>query len=83
MWDPRTADEAWQSIITNAIRFLYLIAVIYALWWGFLMLTAWWKEEQMKKWRTVIIQALIGLVVIWLANSIVRFVVNNLLSWAN
>jgi hypothetical protein len=50
-----------------------------------MILTAGWAEEKVKKWRTVITQALIGLVVIWLANSIVSFVVNSIIwgwSWA-
>lgn len=86
VWDKDTADIAVQKIIWNATKFLYLIAVIYALWGWFQMLTAWWKEEQMKKWRTIIVQALIWLIVIWLANSIVALVVNSLLwgwsTWA-
>ena len=76
-------DVESQRLISNAIKFLYLIAVVYALWGWFLMLTAWWKDEQMKKWRTIIVQALIWLVVIFLANSIVWFVVWSILwDWA-
>lgn len=78
-------DVEAQRLIGNAIKFLYLVAVIYALWGWFLILTAWWAEDKVKKWRTVITQALIGLVVIWLANSIVSFVVWSLLwgwTWA-
>lgn len=85
VWDKDPLDIAVQKIIWNATKFLSLIAVIYALWGWFLMLTAWWKDEQMKKWRTIIMQALIWLIVIWLANSIVSFVVNSLLwgwTWA-
>lgn len=39
-WPGQTADQSIQTIIGNAIWFLYLVAVVYALWWGFLMLTA-------------------------------------------
>ncbi|MDD3302953.1 MAG: pilin [Candidatus Gracilibacteria bacterium] len=73
------ADSEVQRLISNAMKFLYLIAVVYALWGGFLILTAGGKDEQVKKGRTVIIQAAIGLVVIWLANSIVYFVVNSII----
>ena len=73
------ADTAVQTLIKNAMLFLYLLAVIYWLWGGFLILTAWWKEDNVKKWRTVIVQALIGLVVIWLASSLVQFLVTSIL----
>ncbi len=85
VWDPRPVDESVQSLVGKAIWFLYLVAVVYSLYGWFLILTAWWKEDQVKKWRTVIIQALIGLVVIWLSNSIVKLVVESILwgwTWA-
>lgn len=79
-WSNDWADTAVQTLIKNAMLFLYLIAVIYGLWGGFLILTAGWKEDNVKKWRTVIVQALIWLVVIWLASSIVQFVVASILN---
>ncbi len=81
-WSNDWADTAVQSLIKNAMLFLYLVAVIYGLWGGFLILTAWWKEDNVKKWRTVIVQALMWLVVIWLASSIVQFLVSSIL-WVN
>lgn len=81
-WSNESADTAIQVLIKNAMMFLYLVAVIYGLWGGFLILTAWWKEDNVKKWRTVIVQALIWLVVIWLASSIVQFLVVQIL-WSN
>lgn len=74
-----SADNAVQSLITNAIGFLYLIAVVYALWGGFNILTAGGDEEKVKKGKTVLIQAAIGLVVIWLASSIVNWIVTKIL----
>lgn len=44
-----SADDAVQVLITNAISFLYLIAVIFALWGGFNILTAGGDEEKVKK----------------------------------
>lgn len=78
-WSNDWADTAVQTLIKNAMLFLYLVAVVYGLWGGFLILTAWGKEDNVKKWRTVIVQALIGLVVIWLASSIVQFLVTSIL----
>lgn len=74
-----SADNAVQSLITNAIGFLYLVAVIFALWGGFNILTAGGDEEKVKKGKTILIQAAIGLVVIWLASSIITFIVTKIL----
>ena len=74
-----SADNAVQVLITNAISFLYLVAVVYALWGGFNILTAGGDEEKVKKGKTVLIQAAIGLVVIFLASSIVNWVVTKIL----
>ena len=66
------------TIVLNAIKwlmgFLYIIAVIYWLygWWN--ILTAWWDEKKVWTWKTIIINALIWLVVIFLASTIVTFV---------
>jgi len=76
------ADSAIQVLITNAISFLYLIAVVYALWGGFNILTAGGDEEKVKKGKTVLIQAAIGLVVIFLASSIVQWIVASILGTA-
>ncbi len=78
-WSSGTADSAIQTLITNAIAFLYLVAVVYGLWGWFNILTAWGNDEKVKKWKTIIIQALIGLVVIWLASSVVSWVVTKIL----
>lgn len=43
------ADNAIQVLIANAISFLYLIAVVYAIWGGFNILTAGGDEEKVKK----------------------------------
>jgi hypothetical protein len=81
-WTDNTADVAIQNIISNIIAFLYIIAVIYWLWWGFNILTAAWDEEKVKNWKKVIINALIWIVVIFLASSIVGFVLNSILKGA-
>jgi len=77
--DDAAADTAVQTLITNAISFLYLIAVVFALWGGFNILTAGGDEEKVKKGKTILIQAAIGLVVIFLASSIVKWIVGSLL----
>jgi hypothetical protein len=73
------ADTAIQVLIANAINFLYLVAVVFALWGGFNILTAGGDEEKVKKGKTILIQAAIGLVVIFLAASIVNWIVTSIL----
>ena len=70
-----SADQAVQTLITRAISFLYIVAVLYGLWGGFNILTAGGDEEKVKKGKTIIIQALIGLVVIFLASSIIQWLI--------
>ena len=81
IWTEETLDSAVQTLIRNFSIFLSLIAVIFWLRWGFMIMTAWVKEDNVKKWRTIIVYSLVGLVVIWLAYSIVAFVIQQIL-WA-
>lgn len=74
-----TADTAIQNLIGNAMLFLGIIAVIYGLYGGFLMLTAGGEDDKVKKGKTILIQVGIGLVVIFLANSIVQWVLTKIL----
>jgi hypothetical protein len=73
-WDTNTLDITVQKYIVNILSFLYLAAVLYWLYWWFLILTAGEdKEEKVKKWKTIIIQALIWIVIIYLAWPIISF----------
>ncbi len=78
-WSTESIDQSVQTMIITGMTFLYLIAVVYGLWWGFNILTAAWDEEKVKKWKTIIIHAIIWLVVIWLVWSIINWVVTQLL----
>ena len=55
---------------------LYFIAVLFGLWWAFQILTAWWDEDKVKKWKTTLINAVIGLIVIFLVSQIIRWIIN-------
>ena len=79
IWPKDDASIAVQRIIANVIGFLYILAVIYWLWWGFTILTAGWADDKVKKGKTILIQAILWLVVIWLASSIVQWVVTKIL----
>ncbi len=58
------------------IGLLYFVAVLFALYGGFMILTAGGDEEKVKKGKTTLIQAVIGLVVIFLASQIVSWVIS-------
>ncbi len=68
------ADAAIQNLISTALTFLAILAVVYGIYGGFLIMTAGGEEEKVKKGRTIILQVVIGLIVIYLANSIVAWV---------
>ena len=68
-----TVDVEVQNLIQNALIIVGLVAVVYGIYGGVLMMTAGGDEEKVKKGRTIIIQVLIGIVVIFLANSIIRW----------
>lgn len=74
-----TADGAIQTLVKNAMIFLAILAVLYGLYGGFLMLTAGGDDGKVKTGKTILIQVGLGLIVIFLANSIVQFVLKNIL----
>lgn len=63
------------NILGYLVGLLYFIAIIFALWGGFQILTAGGDEEKVKKGKTTLIQAVIGLIVIFLASNIIRWVI--------
>lgn len=74
-----SAADVIQTYIARGMTFLYLIAVVFGIWGWFNILTAAWDEEKVKKWKTILIQAMIWLVVIFLAGTIVNWLVNAIL----
>ncbi len=78
-WTEQPLDQAIQSIMVTAMKYLSVLAVIYGLWWGFHILTAAWDEDKVKKWKTIIVHTVIWLVVIWLVGSIIKWVISSLL----
>lgn len=74
-----TADIAVQNLIGKLATFLTILAVLYALYGGFNILTAGGEEDKVKKGKTILIQALLGLVVIWLSYSIVSWLITLIL----
>jgi len=65
------------NILTYILGFLSIIAIGFAIYGGFQILTAAWDEDKVKKGKTTLINALIGIFVIMMAWSIVGW----LLTW--
>ncbi len=61
------------GFIKYLLWFLGLIGVIIFLWAGFQILTAGWDDEKVKKGKTTMINAVIGIVVIVFAWAIVSW----------
>ncbi|MDP2103992.1 MAG: hypothetical protein Q8K26_03660 [Candidatus Gracilibacteria bacterium] len=75
-----TADVTIQNLVGNVMFFLGIVAVMYGIYGGFLILTAGGEETKVKQGKTILIQVAIGLVVIFLANSIVQWVLGRILT---
>lgn len=73
-----TFIQTLDNILGYLIGLLYFIAVVFALYGGFQILTAGGDEEKVKKGKTTLINAVIGLVVIFLASSIIGWVIDTL-----
>lgn len=65
-----------QSYVNFLMTFLYLIAVLYALWGGFQILTAGGDDDKVSKGKTILIQGATGLFVIWISGTIIKFVLS-------
>ena len=74
----KTADSALQDLLAWLMGFLALIAFLFLVWGGFQFLTAWGDEDKVKKGKTIIIQSLIGLFVIWIAWGLVSWIIQGL-----
>ena len=75
-----TLAESIQDYINYGMTFLYLIAVGYALWGWFQILTAGWDDKKVTTWKTILIQWGLWLLVIWLSGTIVSWVLSGLAS---
>lgn len=69
-----------QDYVNFLMTFLYLIAVLYALWGGFQILTAGGDDDKVSKGKTILIQGATGLFVIWISGTIIKFVLSVLAS---
>ncbi len=74
----RTFSEYVQDIVWYILTFISIIAVIYIIYAGFIILTAAWDEEKIKKTKTTILHVIIWIILIWLAYPITLFIIKAL-----
>jgi len=74
-----TADVTIQKIVQNLMSFLYVVAILYALYGWFKILTAWWEEDWVKTWKTILIQAALWMLVIFISGSIINWLLTLIL----
>lgn len=73
-------SEYVQKIVAYWLSFLAIVAVLLIIYAGFNLLISIWDEEKAKKSKTIIIFALLGLLIIFLAKPITTFVIDVLSS---
>ncbi len=62
-----------QNMTNWVTGFIFLIATLYGIYGGYLYLTAGGEEEQTKKAKTIFKQVAVGILIIFMAYSIVSF----------
>ena len=69
-----------QDIIQYLLTFISIIAVIYIIYAGFMILIGNGDEEKVKKSKSTIIYVVVGIILIWLAWPITKLILNILWS---
>lgn len=77
-WTTTSLDLVLKNWLTYLVWFLYFIAIAMMIYWAFNIITAGWDEEKVKKGKTILIQAVAWLVVVFIANSIIVWLINGL-----
>ena len=74
-WNLKTTWEHFSGKIywiTKVIAsFLSLLAVLWIVYWSFLLVTSAWEDEKIKKWKDIIKCAIIGFLWVVLASSFI------------
>ena len=73
-------SEYIQNVIIYLLTFLSIVAVIYIIYAWFRILIWGWSDDAMKNSRKTILHVVIWIIIIWLAYSIVAFVLSVLKS---
>jgi len=66
------------NILGYVIGLFYFIAIIFAVYAWFVILTSAWDEEKVKKGKKIFLYVLAWLILVLLASQIINFVINTL-----
>jgi hypothetical protein len=75
-WTSSSLDVVLKNWLTYLVWFLYFIAIAMMIYWAFLIITAGWTEDKVKKGKTILIQAVAWLIVVFIANSVIVWLIN-------
>lgn len=77
-WDGGTGGMTLMQMISNILTFIlmftWIIAVVFAVYGGFKIMTAAWDEDKVKKGKTTLINSLIGIFVVLIAYTLVGWI---------
>ena len=77
-WDGGTGGITLMQMISNILTFIlmftWIIAVVFAVYGGFKIMTAAWDEDKVKKGKTTLINSLIGIFVVLIAYTLVGWI---------
>ena len=72
-WINSFEDAIW-AIVRAITWLIWWTAVLWTILWGFLILTSWWSDDWMNKWKKIIMYSLI-----WIAVSLISYTMIQLL----
>lgn len=64
------------NIMWYIIWLFYFIAVAFWIYWWFMILTSWWEEDKVKKWKNIVLYVVYWLIVIFLASQLINWVID-------
>lgn len=68
------ASEYIQNVTSYILWFMAIVSVLYIIYAGFNILTGAWDEEKIKKSKSIITYVVMGIIIMFLAYSIVIFI---------
>lgn len=77
-WSEKTIDVVIKQWVNFALWFMALAAVIYFIYWWYMILTAGWDDGKVKKGKTILTNAWLWLIVVFIAYSVVSFLIKSL-----
>ena len=81
IWGQVGIDVMIMNIVAWILKFLFIIGVIIFIVAWLMIMTAGWDDDKVKKGKTWMINAIIWLFVIFIAHSVVKWVIDFMATW--